>query len=319
MSLSDLGMEGFVSRTLLIDGDIAIYQPCCVFNEDSDIDRKQIKKLISNKISKLMEIAECDTYIMFVTTKFNFRDDLVSDYKLNRINVERPVNLAWAKRWAADNLNTHYHRKLEADDLLGIHMTKDSVIWSLDKDLRQIPGKHIDNATEEVIEIDEFGVIRPKGNSYYFTGTIGLYFQMLTGDPTDYIVGCGKRVPSVYKSGAKIGQSYIRRKGVGAKEAYNILLGGILKGTPKLLAGRTKDSLSSIQYNELRLKAAKYAVGREYGKLHGSNWLKELETQANLLFMVREQHGEVIKRWTYDNRDEYFDLIEGKILNDFTP
>ena len=49
-----------------------------------------------------MTAAGCDTYIMFVTTNFNFRDDLVDDYKANRADVEKPVNLAWAKQWSVE-------------------------------------------------------------------------------------------------------------------------------------------------------------------------------------------------------------------------
>ena len=169
MSLEDLGLIDYevVDKTLLLDGDIVIYQPCCVFNEDDDQSRKLIAKNINTKIERLMEAAECNTYIMFVTTKFNFRDHLVDDYKANRQDVERPVNLAWAKRWAVDNLNTHFHKGMEADDLLGTHQTDDTVIWSLDKDLRQIPGSHLDDATQKVVEVTELGSLEDRGKKIY--------------------------------------------------------------------------------------------------------------------------------------------------------
>ena len=294
MSLEDLGLIDYEvkDRTLLLDGDIVIYQPCCVFNEDDDQSRKLIAKNINTKIERLMEAAECNTYIMFVTTKFNFRDHLVDDYKANRQDVERPVNLAWAKRWAVDNLNTHFHKGMEADDLLGTHQTDDTVIWSLDKDLRQIPGSHLDDATQKVVEVTELGSLEDRGKKVYFDGTLGLYFQLLTGDSTDNIVGCGIRELTVYKSGAKKGQEYYKRKGVGPKKALTLLA-------------------------DLDLDAALDVVVEEYKKIHGSSWQSELETQANLLFMIREQYGEIIQRWTYDNREEYFDLVKGVILYDY--
>jgi len=295
MSLEDLGLIDYevVDKTLLLDGDIIIYQPCCVFNEDDDQSRKLIAKNINTKIDRLMEAADCNTYIMFVTTKFNFRDQLVDDYKANRQDVERPVNLAWAKRWSVDNLNTHFHKGMEADDLLGTHQTDNTVIWSLDKDLRQIPGSHLDDATQKVVEITELGSLEDRGKKIYFDGTLGLYFQLLTGDSTDHIVGCGLRELTVYKSGAKKGQEYYKRKGVGPKKALSLLAG-------------------------LSLETALYVVVQEYKKIHGwEKWQVELETQANLLFMVREQYGEIIQRWTYDNREEYFDLVKGVILYDY--
>ena len=291
-------------KTLLIDGDILLYRPCTIHDADHDSDRRQIARKVQNNIQTMLNDAGCDDYIFYVTTKFNYRDHLVDDYKANRDDKPRPVNLAWAKRWAIEKLNCEYVKYLEADDLLGIEMTrnpKTSVLWSIDKDLRQIPGLHLDDETRKVIEIDYIGKLELRGKKIYFTGMAGLFFQMLTGDTTDWIVGCGKRVPKFYKSGKKEGQSYVAREGVGPKAAYH------------LLAKAAMESPSNQGHAML------WAVHLEYKKLHGENWKKEMETQANLLFMVREQYGDIIKRWTCDKRDEYFDIVKGVILDDYTP
>lgn len=312
MSLSDLGIEGYESKTLIIDGDILIYQPCCIFNEDTDVDRAQIIKYVNKKIDRLMVSADCDKYIMFVTTKTNFRDFIVDDYKAHREEIVRPVNLAWAKRWCANNLNTHYHQQLEADDLLGIHMNDSTVLWSLDKDLRQIPGRHLDDETGKVIEITEIGKLyeyevksKTTGKSkkkVYFDGTVGFHYQLLVGDSTDNIIGCGKREVATYKSGSKKGQEYFSRKGVGSGEAVKVLTSAILNRGDKEPLQATLDT-----------------VIHHYKNVFGNDWQRNLETQANLLYMVREQYGNVIKRWTYDGRDEYFCLELGVILDDYTP
>ena len=290
MSYADLGLTDYkvVDKTLITDGDIILYRICCIFNDDDDHSRKNIARLISKKIDDLMLAAGCNKYIMFVTTKFNFRDQLVDDYKANRKDVERPVNLAWAKKWSTENLNTHYHKGLEADDLLGIYMDDDTVLWSLDKDLRQIPGQHLDDDTMKVKEVTYEGELEDRGKKVYFTGMVGFYYQCLVGDSTDNIVGCGKRVPATYKSGAKAGQDYIKRQGIGSKAALKLLQ-------------NAEDPLS--------------VVINCYKELHGEDWQEQLETQANLLWMVREQDDEHIKRWTYDGRDEWFDLVEGVILH----
>lgn len=306
MSLADLGLVDWEEEdaSLLIDGDIILYRPCCIFNEDSDISRRQIQKYVNLKIDELMNAAKCNKYVMFVTTKFNFRDDLVDDYKANRKDIERPVNLAWAKKWAVEKLNTHYHKKLEADDLLGVHANEGTVIWSLDKDLRQIPGKHLDDGTLKVITVTHEGRIEDKGGKVYFDGTIGFYYQLLIGDSTDNIIGCGSRVKAVYKSGASAGQTYIKRQGVGPKAAFKIL---------------ATAAMSAIRAGGCVLEESLKAVIKEYKKVHGEDWQGHLETQANLLFMIREQHGEIIKRWTFDNREEYFCLTRGIVLDEFTP
>ena len=306
MSLADLGLRDWEdeNNTLLLDGDILLYRPCCIFNEDNDLSRRQIMKYVNLKIDELMEAANCNKYIMFVTTKFNFRDDLVDDYKANRQEVERPVNLSWAKKWAVEKLNNHFHKKLEADDLLGIHANENTVIWSLDKDLRQIPGKHIDDETQEVITVTHEGRLEDKGKKVYFDGTIGFYYQLLVGDSTDNIIGCGSRVEAVYKSGAKAGEPYTKRKGVGPKKALKILA----------TAG-----MSAIKSQKCVLETSLKAVINEYKKVHGEDWQGHLETQANLLFMIREQHGEIIKRWTFDNREEYFCLTRGIVLDEYSP
>lgn len=299
MSLEDLGLLDYevVDKTLIVDADIIVYRPCCVFNDDDDMSRRQIQKYVNLKLDELMEAAECNKYILFFTTKANFRDDLVDDYKGNRTDVERPVNLAWAKHWATDNLNSFYHKGLEADDLLGIHMKDDTVLWSLDKDLRQIPGQHLDDATQKIVVITEEGRLEDRGKKVYFDGTVGFYYQLLIGDSTDHIVGCGKRVEAVYKSGAKKGETYLKRQGIGPKAALKIITEAAMNKGDKPLLEATLDAVIS-----------------EYKKLHGDDWQEHLETQAQLLFMIREQDGEKINMWTYDGRDAWFDLTKGVFL-----
>ena len=308
MSMSDLGITGLKSKTLLVDGDIIVYQPCCIYNDDDDLSRNLIGKNISNKLDRIMEAANCDTYMFFLTTKFNFRDDLVDDYKANRKEEDRPVNLAWAKRFAIKQLNAHFKKGMEADDLIGIHNKEGRVIWSLDKDLRQLPGEHLDDTTMEVIDITKEGRLEHKkwltenGNKrqkIYFEGDLGLYYQMLVGDNTDNILGCAARKPVTTKSGPNKGKVNIKRVGVGSMAAYKLIITAIMY----------KGELTPSQ-------AALNAVIKEYQKIWGNDWQEHLETQANLLYMVRLMKGDIFRRWTYDGRKEYFHLTEGRILTE---
>lgn len=285
------------NRTLLIDGDIAVYRPCCVHNEDDPQARQRIASSVKGFISRLLQDADCDSYHFFVTPKQNFRDMLVDDYKGNRQEVERPVNLAWAKRWAMDNLQAKYVTGLEADDLLGIYQTDNTVIWSLDKDLRQIAGKHLDEGTRKVIQVSKEGTLVDRGKKIYFDGLLGFYYQLLIGDNTDNILGCAMRVDAIRNktdvAGNKIKEKYLKRKGIGPKKAYEILLLAYMKGG---------------------IKQALIATAQEYAKIHGKAWQAHIETQANLLFMVREMENNHIKRWTFDGRDEWMNLSTGVML-----
>lgn len=298
-------------RVLGIDGDIILYKPCCVLNDDSDMDRAKIAEIVMNQIEQMLIDAQCDKYYFFVTTSTNFRDHIVDDYKANRKDVERPVNLKWAKQWAVANLNAVWKAGMEADDLLGIFAEKHehSVIWSLDKDLRQIPGEHLDDETRQVITVSALGKLQDKGKKTYFDGPCGFYYQLLVGDSADHIVGCGQRTKKVYKSGAKEGQEYIARTGIGPKKALGIV----------------RDAVISVlnESDSVKLRAVHEAVADQYKILWGNNgpWLKHLEDNANLLFMVREMHEDavktgVIKQWTYDNRDQYLNVKTGVVFND---
>lgn len=77
-------------------------------------------------------------------------------------------------------MNTHptlIFNDLEADDILCFLQTKDTFIYSNDKDLKQIPGTHYDFKTRDLIEISEEDAFR------------NLCCQMIVGDPVDHISG----------------------------------------------------------------------------------------------------------------------------------
>lgn len=293
---------------LNIDGDLLVYKACAVMDEDTDSARKGIAKLLARQVATLQRDAGADDYTLFLTTKLNFRDHFVDDYKANRDKTVRPVNLKWAQTWAWQNLQGKIHKYMEADDLLGSHQTDSTVIHSTDKDLRQIPGKHLDDSTRKVFEIGDMGKLETRGDKEYFEGTMGLYFQMLTGDSTDWIVGCGKRKLIEIKSGPNKGNMKLRRVGIGPKDAMQRILKVLV--TAKM--SKQDDEVAKRMVLDMILREYKRVYGQEEG-------LKNLEIQANLLYMIREQHGDVVRRWTYDNRVEYFDITTGETLHDYQP
>lgn len=114
-----------------------------------------------------------------------FRHDLLETYKGNRKDAP-PLALRPLKEWSAEKYVTKTKPNLEADDVIGILATHKSlvkgtkIVVTIDKDLQQIPGLHID--TNDV----GLGVFRVSPEH----GRRILWRQALTGDVVDNYPGC---------------------------------------------------------------------------------------------------------------------------------
>ena len=94
----------------------------------------------------------------------------------------------------------------------------------------------------------------------------------------------------MYKSGARKGEEYVKRSGVGPMAALKLLEG-------------------------LSPPEAKKQVARAYRAEFGNAWKYMMETQANLLWMSREYVGDCVKMWTFDDRDQYLNIKTGLITD----
>lgn len=106
-------------KTLIVDGDIALFKPCCVFEEEHPVMQRKISNMAKKQLSERMADAGCSDYVFCLTGDSNFRNFLVDDYKFNRKDKPKPPNLAWAKQWAYDHLDANMVVGIEADDLMG--------------------------------------------------------------------------------------------------------------------------------------------------------------------------------------------------------
>lgn len=176
---------------ILIDGDIICYQITSRLEEPihwgDDIwtlhcDFKRAKAEFKNYITSLRENLGIHEVLIFLTSSGdNYRNLIYPGYKANRSGKRKPMCLAVMREWLSDDWGAITEPRLEADDLLGIYATnptyKGSIIVSLDKDLRTIPGKlsadgvHVEKITQQ--------------QSVYNHAT-----QVLTGDATDGYPGC---------------------------------------------------------------------------------------------------------------------------------
>lgn len=120
--------------------------------------------------------------ILAFSSPTNFRKKLYPDYKANRKDTRKPLVFSILRDYLAANWDSFERPDLEADDVLGILATKSSkpsVIVTIDKDLKQIPGK-IWNPDKP----DDLVEITPEVGKWYF------YMQTLVGDRVDNYPGC---------------------------------------------------------------------------------------------------------------------------------
>lgn len=183
-------------RTLLIDGDIVLYQQAYTnehhikWGDDVETELTFPQKAASgvvDYIEWIRRLLHATDILVMVTGGQNFRKEINPDYKSNR-KGEKPKLMSYT----IDALNSHFsvisEPRLEADDLLGIYatdkelVTGERIVVSIDKDMRSIPcflfnPRHYNKGVTKV---------SPEDADRWF------YSQCLMGDPIDGYAGVPK-------------------------------------------------------------------------------------------------------------------------------
>jgi DNA polymerase-1 len=174
---------------LLIDGDILIYKAISSVEQEIEFepdvwvmmtDLNDAKDAFVTQLTNLiMKVDGCEPKICVSDPDANFRKEIYPQYKANRKAQRKPMGFKAFRQWVLSSYPCLSKPSLEADDVLGILATKpgnNAVIYSIDKDLKQIPGKHLVDG--EVITVTE-----AEGDYLHL-------MQTLTGDPVDGYPGC---------------------------------------------------------------------------------------------------------------------------------
>ena len=173
---------------LLVDGDIVAYQAATAsehpihWGDDlwtlhSFAD--EAAQYAKNMVDTLTKEAGCSRALVLLTKGNVFRKEIDPEYKANRVGKRKPVCLGEVREYMRKTMKTFWVDGLEADDLIGILATANRnqyVIWSPDKDLRQIAGQHF--VKGEVVT-----VTKEEADRWFWT-------QVLTGDTADNYKGC---------------------------------------------------------------------------------------------------------------------------------
>ena len=277
-------MEENTKDIALIDGDLLFHSIAAAAeygNDPDDVDLEEVYHSMEVRASNVMIDAGC-THRRIFLTKSNFRYWIAGDYKANRKDSWRPECLKHVMNYAEMFMGAETFQGLEADDLLAINQKENTVICTIDKDLQQIDGRHY-----------RWAYLGKESESFTVTeGWRKFYVQLLIGDATDGIIGCGVKKTLIYKSGAKVGQEYQRRSGVGEKAAEQLIA----------------TCSSEAQALDVCMK--------EYGKVFGDKALGKLIQQARLLHMIREMDGDYAKMWTpFDTNAEWLNVKTGVWLD----
>ena len=181
---------------LIIDADCLLFQTMSAMEVDVELQTDvwtryvRIDDARQEYWERVVELQEKfgatpeTSYHCFTTGSF-FRKEIYPEYKANRKGSKKPIGYGALKSEILfHNPLSMQHDKVEADDLVSIiasTLRKEDtpyVIASLDKDLRQIPGRHWDIKHREE---DYIGEVQARRNWWE---------QVLTGDRVDNIPGC---------------------------------------------------------------------------------------------------------------------------------
>ena len=173
--------------TILIDGDILIYQASAAAEQETVWDdevitlhssKSAIEMLLHDAVDNIRTALGRRRKVIFTLTgRTNFRKELDPTYKAHR-RGRKPLGYMGAVDLVRETWDTVSLPDLEADDVMGIMATsgryKDPMIVTEDKDLRQIPC----------------GYYNPRQDIYVEHDPMFHMVQTLAGDRADGYPGC---------------------------------------------------------------------------------------------------------------------------------
>lgn len=188
--------------TLLVDGDIVLYQACLL--SERDVRWDDTHHILQANHEEAWDIAErtmrsysmalgSDNFVVALSGGDNFRKRLSDTYKRHR--TRKPLGYFRLVERMESVYKCNKVETLEGDDLLGIWQTSgrfgDSILISADKDMQTTPGR----LWRGPQTVDGKKVSRPVTMVSEASANYYWMLQTLTGDATDGysgLPGCGK-------------------------------------------------------------------------------------------------------------------------------
>lgn len=251
-------------RTLFVDGDGLAYY--CAGNDDTSAG--EARERLVDKVKGAIRQVGAERATILITASGSHKGHRyaiarVKPYQAQRSGSRRPANWQALRDYMASNdfpFDAEISYSAEADDLFGAYAYSNpshTVIYTQDKDMRMLPGVHLDWVSHRVHTVEwqqqmdgRVTVHDSKFNDKQY-GPRWFWLQMLQGDTADNIPGLPK---------------YLARdvfKPVGEVTAEKLLT------IPMLGEGYA------------------HTVAAYYKGYYGERWLVEMVEQACLLWMRR--------------------------------
>jgi len=151
---------------------------------------------------------------LYLSGTLNFRDNVatIREYKGNRDRDLRPVHYKALRDYLVEHWDAAIVEGYEADDAVAIEQFKagdeydvNTIIATIDKDLRMVPGWHYNTLTAR-----DYLVTREQAIRFFYT-------QLLTGDQTD-------NIPGLFRVGEKKAAKMLPPEGASEQELYKAVL-----------------------------------------------------------------------------------------------
>lgn len=151
------------------------------------------------RIEQIKEDTGCTDLMLFLSDSTNFRYEIATTkpYKSSRQGNRKPEHLDACKQYLQEIHGAQIADDAEADDYLGIEQMNslaETIICTIDKDLKMIPGRHYNWQSREFTEVNELEALRH------------FYKQVAMGDSIDDIEGipgCGPKCAEALVKDAK--------------------------------------------------------------------------------------------------------------------
>lgn len=188
-------------RVLLVDADMVCYSNAGT--DDTEPGNARLSAI--QRLKTMKRLSGAERIVCHLTSDYSHKGDRyvvarVKPYQAQRAGGRKPKNWQYLRDWfqsySGDLFKVRTWGDREADDAIALHATRlgveHAVIATADKDMRMIPGHHLDWATYELIRLDkEFEIIGETGKVY---GHKWFWLQLLQGDAADNIPGLPRYV-----------------------------------------------------------------------------------------------------------------------------
>jgi len=188
-------------RTLLIDGDTLVFEAAAANEYEAQWDfwlwtlHGDFNAALAQLKSSIEEITEklnATRVIVALSDEARWRPAVMPSYKNHRTKTRKPIMYAPLRQFCHETYDVFQRPTLEGDDVLGILATHpdlvpgEKIIVSIDKDMKTLPGLHLNYAHargSENWELHMRTITEAEADRFHL-------FQTLTGDSTDGYPGC---------------------------------------------------------------------------------------------------------------------------------